>query len=52
MSDAGKVQSAQQGVRTASVMLPVKNLGSLVETVSQKDICILSDVITEALNNI
>ncbi len=52
MSDAGKVQSAKAGVRTASVMLPVKNLGSLVETVSQKDICTLSDIIAEALNNI
>lgn len=52
MSDAGKVQSANAGVRTASVMLPVKNLGSLAETVCEKDIRIMAEVITEALNNI
>lgn len=52
MSDAGKVQSAFIGVRVASILLPVKNLGSTAETVGFSDIAVLSDIIAEFLNNI
>lgn len=52
MSDAGKVSQAFCGIRTASLMLPAKNLGTSAEIVKESDIDALSKITVQFLNNI
>ena len=50
--DASRVFTSGMGVKTASVLMPSEYKGSLSEKVRTENVHLLSDIITEFLNNI
>lgn len=51
ISDAGKVQSAAEGIKTGSLLIPVLHKNTLAEAVDTESISSAASVISEFLNN-